>query len=257
MARAYCTVSDIRRLFRTATKKVKLSENYRKLEYNTGNGGTVRLAAVTFADSYVGFERFTVTFSDSTAFEVSGEDIGVIGSGTTEADYSCDYFTLLSASWSGTPQALDTYYFESNSNVSVDDVTAWIVDTSDYIRNKLANVFGGDTTAILWEDDLTINVPGGIRYACIRRTAYEIFCSILHGNEEDDDMVAVWRKQADDALRDFIGWWEKEAQQCAPRWQSRRNSNLLFKELGKLGHGDSGALTDVTTDTVRGGIDRR
>ena len=229
MARAYCTATQVKRLLRTATKKVKTSESYRDLSYNSDNSGSIRLGAVSFLDSYVGDERFDITFSDATSFEVVGETIGNLGTGTRNATFSCAYFTIASSDWTGVAQANDIVYFISNSNISNDDVDGFIDDATNYINNRLGVVFG-DSTNIPWEADLTIAIPGGLQFAAIRLTAYDIFSSILAGEDIDQESpVYEWLRRAEKAIDDFILWYQKEGFTGTARWRSRE---VLFKDLG-------------------------
>lgn len=233
MARAYCTSASVKRLLRTATKKVKSSESYRDLSYNTGNSGTIRLGSISFLDSYVGDERFDITFSDATSFEIVGEDIGNLGTGTRNADFSCDFFTIASSAWSGVAQADDVVYFISNSNISNDDITGFIQDASNYINNRLGVVFG-DSTNIPWEADLNVSIPGGLQFAAIRLTAHDIFSSIIAGEDIDQESpVYEWYRRAEKAIDDFIAWYQKEGFTGVARWRSR---DVLFKDLGIDGY---------------------
>ena len=245
MARAYCTSDQVKRLLRTATKKVKSSESYRDLSYNSGNSGTVRLSAVTFLDSYVGDERFDITFSDSTAFEVVGENIGNLGSGTVGEAFTCAYFTIAIASWSGVAQADDVVYFISNSNISNDDIDDFILDSSNYINNRLG-VLWGDSTNIPWEADLAVVIPGGLEFAAIRLTAYDIFSAILAGEDIDQESpVYDWYVRAEKAIDDFILWYQNEGFTGTARWRSRPT---IFKEIGISGYDTQNYSEEINTD---------
>lgn len=249
MARDYCTLESVKRLLRTATQKVKTSESYKDLNYNSGNLGDGRLSGVTFEDSYVGSERFEAEFSDSTSFEVVGEEIGFLGNGTVGATFSCAQFTIPSSMWSGVAQTTDVFYFTSDSNISVDDAEGFIDDASNYITNRLGVVFG-DSTNIPWEIDYSIEIPEGLNYAAIRLTAYEIFSAILAGQEIDQESpVYEWYKLAEKAIDAFIKWWVEEGSTGAPLWRSR---DVRFKEIGVGGTPVDESLTDVTVDVEDG-----
>jgi hypothetical protein len=250
MARAYCTADEVKRLLRTATKKVKTSESYRELGFNSGNQGTVRLSAVTFYDDYVGDERFTITFSDSTNFTVEGEIIGYLGVGSIGVQFDCDYFVISPSDWTGTAQADDVVFFISNSNVSNEDLDGFIGDTSDYINNRLGVIFG-DSTNIPWEWDWSIDIPGGLRYAAIRLTAYDIFSSVLAGEDIDQDSpVYNWYKRGEKAIDDFIAWYQTEGIVGTPQW---RTVGVIFKEIG-IGGLDP-KIFDGEIDTTTGAVD--
>jgi len=248
MARAYCTLEDVRRLLRTANKKIKFSEAYQELGYNSGNTGTVRLSDVSFVDSYAGHERYTLTFSDSTSFEVNGEESGYLGIGGRGSTFTCNHFSIAPSFWSGTPDADDSVFFISDSNVSVDDAEAFIGDASDYIRNRLGEVFG-DSTNIPWEADLTIQIPSGIKFAATRLAAYYIYTACLAGTifDQQAPVEVAWHEEAEKALDAFINWYEKESQVGSPRWRSR---DTLFNKLGINGieEGEIDLDADVTDD---------
>jgi hypothetical protein len=247
MARAYCTATQVKRLLRTATQKVKTSESYRDLSYNSGNSGSIRLGAVSFLDSYVGNERFDITFSDATSFEVVGETSGVIGTGTRNSTFSCAYFTIASSDWSGVAQVDDVVYFISNSNVSNDDIVGFIDDATNYINNRLGVVFG-DSTHIPWAFDYSVGIPGGLQFAAIRFTAYDIFSSVIAGEDIDQESpVYEWLRRAEKAIDDFINWYQKEGFTGTARWRSR---DVIFKEIGIEGYDvqNYSPEIDVTAD---------
>jgi len=228
MARPYCILADVQRLLRTAAKKVKTSEAYRDLGYDTSNDGTVRLLAVSLLDSYLGVERFEVTFSDSTNFEVTGEDIGFLGSGDMFSEFECSYFTISPSQWQGVPTDGDIVYFVSNSNISVDDAELFILDQSVYINNYIGKTFG-DTTNLEWEQDLNADQPEILKYACTYRTAYYIFISVYAGVEIDGNPVAQWKSTAESAIKLYISNRDNEKIQGLPRWKSR---HALANTLG-------------------------
>ncbi len=67
------------------------------------------------------FQGWTVTFTSATAFDVSGDVVGSVGSGTigsafspTNPDFGLPFFTINSAAWGGTFVASDTVTFTSD-----------------------------------------------------------------------------------------------------------------------------------------------
>jgi len=246
MARPYCELVDVKRLLRTAAKKVKTSEAYRDLGYDTNNSGTVRLTAVSFLDSYVGVERFEIIFqADSTNFEVTGEDIGYLGSGNIGSEFSCQYFTISPLQWEGTPEEGDIVYFVSNSNISVDDANEFILDQSIYINNYIGKTFG-DTTNLEWEEDLGAEQPEILKYACTYRSAFYIFISVYAGAELDGSPVTQWRSTAESAIKLYIANRDNEGIQSVPRWKSRQ---ILANTLGVDGSPyDKEYLTDLVEE---------
>jgi hypothetical protein len=66
-------------------------------------------------------QTWTVTFSSATAFSVSGDTVGSVGSGSTVADFaptnasfSKPYFTLRAAGWGGTQVSGNTLVFQTH-----------------------------------------------------------------------------------------------------------------------------------------------
>lgn len=199
------------------------------MSYNSANTGSIRLGSVDFLDSYVGDERFDITFSDATSFDVVGEITGNLGAGTRDSDFSCAYFTIASSEWTGIAQSGDVVYFISNSNISNDDLEGFIDDATNYINNRLGVVFG-DSTNIPWEIDYAVDIPGGLQFAAIRLSAYDVFSSVLAGEDIDNESpVYEWLKRAEKAIDDFILWYQKEGFTGVARWRSRE---VLFKDLG-------------------------
>ena len=246
MAVDYCTADQVKRLLRTATKKVRASESYRELGYNSGNQGTVRLADVTFEDDYVGIERFEITFSDATNFEVVGETSGYLGSGSIGVDFICDYFYIEPDDWTGVAQDSDVVYFVSDSNVSNDDIDGYIEDSSNYINNRLGIVFG-DSTNIPWEEDWSLEIPGGLVFAAIRLTAHDIFSSVLAGeNIDQESPVYDWYRRGEKAIDDFIAWYQLEGIVGLPQW---RTVDAIFKEIGIYGYDPQNFSEEINTTT--------
>ena len=66
-------------------------------------------------------QTWTLTFTSATAFSVSGDTVGIVGTGTTGADYAPSnpsftkpYFTLRAAGWGGTQVAGNTLVFQTH-----------------------------------------------------------------------------------------------------------------------------------------------
>lgn len=245
MARDYCDLTNVKRLLRTANRKINTSEAYKDLGYNSDNVGTIILTAVTIEESYADHERFTATFSDSTSFVVSGEESGYLGTGSIGSLFSCSRFSIDSTSWTGTPGSNDVVYFVSDSDVSTDDAEAYIGDASNFIRNKLGELFG-DSTNIPWETELTLAIPDGLVFAAIRLAAYYIFSSAMAGTVINQEApIIYWYREGLQAIDDFLAWYKKETQAGSPRWRSRE---VLFKEIGISGLEED--VIDLTEDTT-------
>jgi hypothetical protein len=244
MARPYCTVEDVRRILRSAQKKVRTSEAYRELGYNIGNAGTIRLNAITFQESYAGTERFEIAFSGSTSFEVTGETLGYLGIGDTGSIFTTSQFAIDSTNWSGSAVNGDIVYFTSCSNISTDDVEAFIDGVSGgFINNTLGTIYG-DSTNIPWEADYNVSVPEVLKYVAEFKSACEIFRSVYAGSELDESPVESWCLTAKNALQEFIAWYEEANVESLPRWRSH---DTLINTYGVEGEFE-GAI-DKTTDT--------
>lgn len=84
--------------------------------YDEGTAGNVEVDAVG------GIEQdWTLTFTGATTFNLSGNTLGAVGSGTIGSDFSPNnpnfsepYFTILAAGWAGTWQAGDTVTFTTH-----------------------------------------------------------------------------------------------------------------------------------------------
>ena len=245
MARPYCTIEDVRRILRTATKKVRTSESYRELNYDRNNTGTVRLTAVDFLDSYAGTERFELEFSDSLNFEAVGEETGYLGAGDMSSTFVCTKFTVSPSYWRGTPVTGDIVFFTSDSNISVNDANGFIDGVGAWINNGLGAAYG-DTTNIPWEADYGIAVPDALKYVAEYRAACEIFRSVYAGSELDESPVETWCGSAGKTLAEFVDWKETDGAQSSPRWISR---DTFAKNLGVAGEGDG--VMDVTVDSEK------
>lgn len=96
-----------------------------------------------FPDNIGGIEQtWTLTFTSATAFDIVGDTVGAVGSGTTGAgaspnntDFSKPYFVMQAAGFSGTFAAADTIVFNTHPAAA----PVWAKRTVPAGTNPLAN----------------------------------------------------------------------------------------------------------------------
>ena len=235
MSRIYCELSDVKRLLRSVSNKenkIRFSDAYRDLKADSGNSGTIALSGVCFVDSFADNETYTFSFTDSTSFDVSGNVIGNLGSGNTQAEFTASgRFTVPVANWSGAAVSGDKYYITSASNMSDDDGHAFIVDVTKYINSKLERVYG-DLANVSFYDSTSVDIPDALSYACSRFAAYEIFNSIFAcmSPPGEESIVEMWKTAADEKLEEY-----SSGHGTGPLWKSRES---LITEVGVEGVGE-------------------
>ena len=247
MARVYCTLDQVKRLLRTSGEreaKVRFSEAYRDLKADEDNTGTISLSGVTFKDSWSGHEDFTFTFTDSTSFDVVGNVVGALGSGTIQSSFtSSGRFTVAASQWSGVANVGDKWYISSISDISNDDGDDFITDNTKRINAKLETAFGSLSNVNFYSSP-SVSVPDAIEYACIRYTAYDIWNSVYSGQipPGEESPVEMWKRDAKEILEDYIA-----GRGVGPKWRSR---DSLVTDLGVAGVGDGIIEIDDLTDAA-------
>jgi len=247
MARIYCDLDQVKRLLRsggTREAKVRFSDGYRDLKSDEGNAGNISLSGVTFDDAWAGHEDFTFEFTDSTSFDVVGNVVGSLGSGTIQASFtSANKFTIPSSNWSGIAEIGDKWYISSVSDISNDDGDDFIGDNVKRINAKLEKVFGS-LSSIDFYTTPSISIPDAVEFACIRYTAYDIWNSIYSGQipPGESSPVEIWKKAADEVMDNYT-----YGHGSGPRWRSR---DSLVTEMGVEGVGDGILEIDNLTDAA-------
>ena len=241
--RQYCELSTVKRLLRSAgvrESRVRFSDAYKGLEADGDNTGTIMLSGVSFLDEYSAHETFTFTFTSSTAFSVSGDVLGFIGTGVISSLFTASgKFTVPSANWSGTAVSGDKVYITANSDISNDDGDAFIDDATKLINASLENKFG-TLANVTFYSDLTATIPDAISLACVRFAAYEIFNSIFTPTTEVGSPVEKWNDLANRSLEIYV-----EGHGIGPIWRSRVQK---ITEIGIAGIDDGVIETDNLTD---------
>ena len=245
MARIYCDIDQVKRVLRTGgtrEAKVRFSDAYRDLKPDEDNAGNVALSGVAFSDAWAGHEDFTFEFTDSTSFDVVGNVVGALGSGTIQASFvSADRLTVTTDKWSGVAEAGDKWYISSCSDISDDDGDEFISDNCKRINAHLEKVFGS-LSSIDFYSDSSVSIPDAVEFACIRYTAYDIWNSIYSGQipPGESSPVEMWKKAADDTMGNYT-----YGHGSGPRWRSR---DSLVTELGVKGVGDGVIEIDELSD---------
>jgi hypothetical protein len=135
-------------------------------EAKSTNTGTGVLSDATIGASAI-TELWTITFSSTTAFSVSGALSGGQGSGTTGSAFTStnSYLVIPTANWSGTPAASDKFY------VRVYEVDALLVDCSAHLaaavvlqaqyteQNPNASAAAAQYVAYVWGQGATRDTP--------------------------------------------------------------------------------------------------
>ncbi len=242
---AYCSLSDVKRLLSTQEKKVKFSSAYRRLEWNTNNNGTIRLTGFAISDSYQGQERFTIVFSDSSNFTLTGDEIGLLGDGDLNQTFISNdgSFTITSANWSGAAQADDEVSFETTSNLSDDAAILFMQDAMYRTNGHLRGTYG-DTTNVTWYDD-SVDIPHEVELANIMLSACYIFQAVFVGVNLEESPVNYWCDEGEKILTNHVA--AIGDRKGLPHWRSRTAHILETGIIGvESGIKDS---TDVEDDT--------
>lgn len=253
MARLYCNIDQVKRLLRTGgtrEAKVRFSDAYRDLKSDEDNQGEISLSGVDFSSAWAGHEDFTFEFTDSTTFDVVGNVVGSLGSGTVQLPFvSTDRFTVSIDKWGGVAEVGDKWYISSISDISDDDGDEFITDNCKRINAMLERIFGS-LSSIDFYSDPSIAIPDAVEFACIRYTAYDIWNSIYSGQipPGEDSPVEIWKKAADDAMGNYT-----YGHGSGPRWRAR---DSLITELGVKGVEDGIIEIDSLTDSANKDYER-
>jgi len=253
MGRIYCTLDDTKRLLRSvgvqSESKVRFSESYKELKADQGNNGSISLSGVSFSKKFAAHETFSFEFTDSTSFDVVGQIVGFLGSGTVLSSFTAsNRFSVPAANWSGGALTGDIWYITSDSDISENDGDDFINDACRIINAMLESKYGGLDKVSFYVNPAE-EIPPAIIFACIRLSAYEIFNSIYSAAAlEENFPVQGWKKSAEKILNNFI-----ESHGQGPVWKSR---DSLITELGVDGVGDGVIEIDNLLDSSNKDYDR-
>ena len=220
MLRVYCSLEDVKRLLRSSANKeskIRFSEAYRNLEPDGGNSGDIALSGVDFVDTYAEHETYSFTFTNPISFNVVGNVIGNVGSGTINDTFTATgKFSVPPENWSGTAVAGDIYYITAASDVSNEDGHQFIVDSTRRIDARLETRYG-NLSNVKFYDSTSIAIPEAINFACSRYTAYDIFNSVYAALAPGDvSPVHRWKLSAEDTLNSYLSGHGR-----GPIWKSR------------------------------------
>lgn len=243
--RLYCSLNDVKRILRSRLNResrIRFSSAYRELKSDSSNSGTIQLSGVNFEDSFAEHETYTFEFSDTTSFDVEGDVVGEIGSGTVISEFTAtDRFSVPASNWSGNAIAGDKVYITSASDMSNDDGHEFTKDATRYINSYLSRVYGNLST-LGFTDSTSEEIPDAINFACSRYTAYFIFNSVFAGmnTAADESPVEYWKTEADEALNSYL-----PGRGSGPRWRSRA---VRVQEIGIKGINDGIIEIDELSD---------
>ena len=247
----YCTFDDVKRLLRSKDEqgRIRFSDYYQNLDKGD-SAQSVSLRALSVSPEYAGFQKYTITFTSATEFNVTiGEMSSIaqtyVGSGNIGTDFESteNSVRINSSDWSGTPVADDIVTFETFSHMSTSDAIKFIQDAE-----VLVDVIIEENVRYLESKDQTLRfdrdtVPKAVRAACSRFAAFFIYSTIY--NEQTisglpdnlNDISAIANRRIEDlstlprqAIRYLEGWIKKYTEffnpdtdatvTSAPRWRS-------------------------------------
>lgn len=249
MSRVYCSLVDVKRLLRsviTRESKIRFSEAYRGLKADPSNTGTILLGDISFSDAFAEHETYTFEFTDSTSFTVTGDVVGYMGSGIKTVEFELsERFAIEASFWEGFAEVGDKVYLTSASDISNDDGREFIIDSTKRINAYLSKIYG-TLDSVAFYDDISVPIPDGIEFACVRYAAFDIFNAVYAGmSEAGREMVPMWKETANATLDAFVS-----GHGSGPRWKSRIS---LITTLGveRVGEGliEINNLPDATNKT--------
>lgn len=214
---SYTQLEDVKRLLRQQQKRIKFSSSYRRLEWNTGNQGTIRLIGLAIDNSYAGHERFEITFTDSTNFTLIGVEQGYLGDGSVLLSFVSNdgIFTIETSKWTGSAEAGDKVSWETDSNISDVDARGFMNDAFKYTNGMLEEFFNDDEIPFYDEGQ---PVPSGIGLANLLLTGALIFEATFVGQDMERSPVQVWVERADKLIERYI---ESAKKGGRPHWRSK------------------------------------
>lgn len=273
----YCMFEDIKRELRTNrnSSRVNFSERYKNLRKREDTPGTILLSAISVHPSYAGQERYTITFTSATEYNVTVEEDNaefsrLVGSGkTTESFVSNDNsIKIYSASWSGTADIGSIIEFQTDSHMSINDGIKFTQDAEilvDMILEKNVRFTEEKKYDLRFERG---EIPKGIRRATAKFAAFFIYSSIyneqaqpgLPNNINDitlglrrEEDLSTWPKQASTFLRGFIDKYTSyfnydtgDAAVTAPQWIT---SDTMFDATGVAYVGEGLKLPEMNEFT--------
>lgn len=243
--RLYCSLNDVKRILRSRLNResrIRFSSAYRDLKRDPSNTGTIQLSGVSFKDTFAEHETYTFEFIDSTSFDVEGEIVGELGSGSVRSTFDAvGRFSVPSANWSGSANPGDKIYITSASDISNEDGIKFISDATKYINSKLESVYGS-LSNLPFTSNRNTDIPDAISFSCSRYAAYFIFNSLFSGmnTATDESPVEYWKTEADETLNSYL-----PGRGNGPRWRSRP---IRVQEIGVEGINDGIISIDELSD---------
>jgi len=206
----YTSLDKVKRVMRSVStdpsvqQKIKFSESHTLPKKFRDNTGTGMLLGVDIADNYVGYERWKVQFTSSTAFTLyRGEDeLTVDGSGVVGSTFisSSGIITIKSSHWVGTFAASDYFSFETESNISNEDGEAFISDAEEIANSIVQELIGSDYTPY------TQSIPEKVNTGTAYIAAFLIWSSVYTPTNQSDipEFVNRWYRIGSNLISAYL-----------------------------------------------------
>jgi hypothetical protein len=272
----YCTFEDVKRNLRSrgpSSGKISFSDRYKNLRQGKNNTGDVRLKELSISQDYSGEERFVLTFTSATDFQLEvGEERDltkrVIGTGDVTTDFVSDdeVIRINSADWTGTAAVDDTIEFQTASHMSINDAIRFIQDSEilcDVIIEENIAFTEEKRTELRFERG---NVPKAVRVAAAKFAAFFIWTTVYKeqnnpgglpdvGKGTEEINMAGWFRQGMRYLDGFIKKYTEHFDPedgstvtTAPRWSAM---DPLFDAVGVTYVGEGLKLPQLDAFTER------
>lgn len=184
----YTTLDNVKRIMRSVSgdpsvqKKIRFSDARSLPKKHSTNAGTGMLLDFTVAGSYVGIERWKITFTSTTAFTLyRGEDeLATDGTGAIGSSFisGSKIITILPANWTGTMVSGDSFKFQTESNMSNADAEEFLSDAEDIVNSMLEEYMGSTNVPI------TGTIPTKVATGTAYMAAFLIFSTIYSSTDQ-------------------------------------------------------------------------
>jgi hypothetical protein len=207
---AYCALADVKRILRVLDvssdnqHKIRFSDSYTLPESYSSNSGDCTLSGIsTVLTSYAGNEFWKIVFTSATTFTLYRDEEAIIedGDGFISADFvsTSQIISIDATEWSGTPVAGDKIKFQTNSNMSSDDVDDFIADADAIVDGHLNKYI--KSSALPFS-----TVPALISRASMYLTANLIFTSVFStlSTDEVPTLIRRWYTFSNNLVKTYI-----------------------------------------------------
>jgi len=242
---AICTLDEVKQLTNILGTKIRYSESYKALAYDSSNGTTGRISNITFPDSFHGSYKYKIIFADSTSFILNEATIGYLGTGIANSLFTSinNSVSIDSTAWSGVFAANNKFTFESDSNISNNAAQSEIDRMSNlFYASIIPNNFIDQTAVDTYLGESTVSMSLAKSFI-LHKVAWKIYNDIypeapdLEGQTVVNHWYRTW-KEAWDALTGFLTSSYTFAR--TPQWVA---PDLQFTDKGTTG----GTVFDMKT----------